>query len=82
MNAFPKNGKSDKARSWIIRFVKFNLVGFTVFLVGTTIYLALFDQLGSWTWLIANGVGGVMQFSLISYLNKKKIGKMFDACHE
>jgi len=70
------NGK-EKVRSWVFRFVKFNIVGFAVFLVGIAVYAGLFSTLGAWSWVVASGVGGVLQFCLISYLNTKKKGKMF-----
>ncbi len=71
--------KFMKAKSWITRFIKFNAVGFVVFLVGTIIYAVFFNLFGFWAWLIANGLGSVLHFSLISYFNKKRLGKMFDS---
>ena len=67
-----------RLKPWIVRFIKFNLVGTVVFLVATLIYTVAFDTFGFWTWLIANGAGSILQFSLIAYLNKKKLGKMFE----
>ena len=72
--------KRKNVKSLILRFVKFNLVGFIVFLVGTVIYTSLFSTFGFWTWLIANGAGSVMQFGLITYFNTKKSGNMFNSC--
>jgi len=69
-----------KAKTWIVRFIKFNLVGFAVFLVGTAIFALAFPSFGAWTWLIANGTGSILQFSLISYFNRKKKGLMFEQC--
>ncbi len=69
-----------KAESWILRFIKFNIVGFIVFLVGTAIYTATFSYMGFWTWLAANSVGSILQFSLIAWLNGTKKGKIFDTC--
>jgi len=71
-----------RAKYWFVRFIKFNIVGFIVFLVGTAVFALAFSTFGAWTWLISSGVGGVLQFSLISYLNKTKIGKMFDSCEQ
>jgi hypothetical protein len=71
-----------KFKSWLIRFIKFNLVGTVVFLVGTVIYIVSFSRFGFWTWLVANSVGGVLQFSLITLLNRTEKGKMFDSCQQ
>jgi len=74
------NTRRKSVKSFILRFIKFNLVGFVVFLVGTVIYTGFFSTFGIWTWLLANGVGSVLQFALISYFNSKKIGNMFNSC--
>ncbi len=73
-----KQAKQERAKAWIARFIKFNLIGFVVFLVGTVIFALIFPFLGAWTWLIANGTGSILQFSLISYFNRKKKGLMFE----
>jgi hypothetical protein len=72
----------ERAKHWLVRFIKFNIIGFIVFLVGTIIFAVTFSTFGAWTWLIASGVGGILQFLLISYLNKTKLGKMFDSCEQ
>ena len=72
----------ERAKKWIIRFIKFNIIGFIVFLVGTAIFASTFSTFGAWTWLVASATGGILQFSLISILNKTKIGKMFDSCEQ
>ena len=77
-----RKGRVENAKSWIIRFVKFNIIGTVVFLVGTVIYVAAFPAIGAWTWLLANGTGGVLQFTLISYFNKKKKGVIFQQCKQ
>ncbi len=69
-----------RAKTWIVRFIKFNIIGFVVFLMGTAIFVAAFPYFGGWTWLVANGIGSVLQFSLISYFNRKKQGQMFNEC--
>jgi hypothetical protein len=66
-------------KSWILRFIKFNIIGFGVFLMGTLIYAGLFSTFGAWSWVVASSAGGVLQFCLISYLNTKKKGKMFNS---
>ena len=75
-----KRTGQQKAKSWIVRFIKFNLVGAAVFLIGTAIFALGFPYFGAWTWLVANGAGSVLYFSLISYFNKKKKGVMFEQC--
>ena len=77
-----RKGWVENAKSWIIRFVKFNIIGTVVFLVGTVIYVAAFPAIGAWTWLLANGAGGLLQFMLISYFNKKKKGVIFQQCKQ
>ena len=68
-----------KVKSLIVRFVKFNAVGFVAFLAGTGIYVGLFGVLGMWSYIVASASGGVLQFVLINYLNTKKKGKMFNS---
>jgi hypothetical protein len=77
-----KKGFGEKARQWLLAFIKFNIVGFIVFLVGTAIFAVSFSTFGAWTWLIASASGGILQFSIISYLNTTKRGKIFDACEQ
>ena len=71
-----------RTKKWVIRFIKFNAIGFIVFLVGTAIFAVAFSTFGAWTWLVPSGTGAILQFSLISYLNKTKRGKIFDSCEE
>jgi uncharacterized membrane protein len=70
------------ALKWLLRFIKFNIVGFTVFLIGTAIFALTFSIFGAWAWLVASGTGGILQFILISYLNRTKKGKIFDSCEQ
>jgi len=70
------------ALDWILRFIKFNIIGFIVFLIGTAIFALTFGTLGAWAWVIASGCGGILQFILISFLNKTKIGKIFESCND
>ncbi len=77
-----KKGFGEIARKWLLAFIKFNIVGFIVFLVGTGIFAVAFSTFGAWTWLIASASGGILQFSLISYLNTTKRGKIFDTCEQ
>ncbi len=68
------------ALDWIVRFVKFNIVGFVVFLVGTAIFAFSFHAFGAWSWVLASASGGILQFVLISILNRTRKGQMFDGC--
>jgi hypothetical protein len=78
----PSNSFLGKSKKWIIRFIKFNLVGIVVFLVGTAIYSVAFSTFGFWTWLVANGTGSVLQFGLIEVVNRTRRGRIFDSCEE
>jgi len=77
-----KQGFAERALKWIARFIKFNIVGFSVFLIGTAIFTLTFRVLGSWAWFLASGTGGILQFILISLLNRTKRGQIFDSCKE
>lgn len=77
MDIYGKN--AVKIKSWIFRFIKFNIIGFGGFLVGTVIYTCLFNTFGAWSWVVASGAGGILQFCLISYLNTKKRGNIFNS---
>ena len=72
----------ERAKKWLFAFIKFNIIGFIVFLVGTAIFALAFSTFGAWTWLVASATGGILQFSLISYLNTTKRGKIFDSCEQ
>jgi hypothetical protein len=69
----------NEQKKWLLRFIKFNIVGFTVFLIGTAIFAFAFRAFGEWTWVVASGSGGILQFILISYLNATERGKIFDS---
>ena len=77
-----KETLGKKSLKWILRFIKFNIIGFIVFLFGTAIFVFTFKTFGAWAWVIASGFGGVLQFILISYLNRTKVGKIFDSCEQ
>jgi len=78
LNSLYLNGNREKLRMWLFRFIKFNAIGFAVFLIGTAIYAVLFGTLGAWSWVPSSAAGGILQFSIISFLNTKKKGKMFN----
>ncbi len=69
-----------RTRTWVLRFVRFNLIGMFVFLIGTIIFAFVFSYFGPWTWLVANGAGSILQFLLISFFNKRKGGIIFEQC--
>jgi len=79
MGESAKKSFEKTALEWLLRFIKFNIIGFIVFLFGTAIFVFTFKTFGAWAWVIASGFGGVLQFILISYLNRTKIGKIFDS---
>jgi hypothetical protein len=79
INMSSEKSFEERAKKWILSFIKFNIVGFVVFLVGTGIFALAFSTFGEWTWLLASGIGGILQFCLISYLNTTKRGKIFDS---
>jgi uncharacterized membrane protein len=72
----------EKSLKWILRFIKFNIIGFVVFLIGTAIFALTFHVLGFWAWFVASASGGILQFILITYLNRTKVGKIFDSCEQ
>jgi hypothetical protein len=69
-----------RALTWAMRFVKFNLIGTIVFLIGSAISTSVFPYFGVWAWFVANSTGSVLQFLLITYFNKKKKGVIFEQC--
>ena len=69
-----------RAITWAMRFVKFNLVGTIVFLIGSAVFTSVFPYFGVWAWFVANSTGSVLQFLLITYFNKKKKGVIFEQC--
>ena len=72
----------ERAKKWLFAFIKFNIVGFIVFLIGTAIFAVAFSTFGALTWLVASAAGGILQFSLINWLNTTKWGKIFDICEQ
>ncbi|MGD0996396.1 MAG: hypothetical protein ABR909_12840 [Candidatus Bathyarchaeia archaeon] len=37
----------ETAKKWLLRFIKFNIVGFIVFLIGTAIFISAFTTFGA-----------------------------------
>ena len=79
--SYVKQIEKKKAETWVVRFLKFNIIGFSVFLVASVVFAMFFPYFGIWTWLIANGFSSVLQFFLISYFNKKKKGLIFEQAY-
>jgi len=67
----------SRVGNWVLRFTKYNLVGMVTFVVGTVVFWLAFNTFGAWTWLIANCFGGILEFSLIDYINKTRNGRIF-----
>jgi len=79
MSEQAKESFRESTMKWLLCFIKFNVVGFGIFLVGTAIFVLAFNYFGEWTWVVSSGSGGVLQFFLISYLNTTKRGKIFES---
>jgi hypothetical protein len=69
-------------KKWVFRYIKYNIIGLTVFAIGTLFFWTLFPFFGMWSWIVANAIGGIVDFSLISYFNRTKKGHMFEGCKE
>jgi len=66
---------------WFLRFIKYNIIGVAVFLVTIALYyLVFYPVFGENAYVIVSIVGGVLQFTLISYFNRTKLGIMFESC--
>jgi len=61
----------------LFQFIKFNLIGISGFVLGTIIYWLMFTNFQMWSWVVANLCGGILQFSLIRFFNKRKKSLMF-----
>ena len=69
-----------RIKKWAWRYIKYNIIGLTVFLINIVLYVIIFPFLGEWSYIIVSVDGGVMEFALITYVNKTKRGIIFDAC--
>jgi hypothetical protein len=75
-----KKSFRDSALNWLLRFIEFNIIGFSVFLIGTAIFVLAFGSFGEWMDMgNLQRLWGVLQFFLISFLNRTKIGKIFES---
>ncbi len=65
---------------WGWRYIKYNIIGLSVFLLNIVIYVVIFNYLGEWSYIVVSVNGGVIEFALISYFNKTKRGVIFESC--
>ena len=63
------------------RYVKYNIVGLTVFALSIALYYGiLFPLLGEPSYIVVSIIGGIIEFSLLTYINKTKKGVIFESC--
>ena len=67
-------------KKWVWRYIKYNIVGLTVFIFNIGIYVTIFPFLGEWSYILVSVDGGIIEFLIISYINRTKKGVIFDAC--
>ena len=68
-------------KKWTWRYIKYNVIGLTVFLLNIVLYyVILFPLLGEVSYIVVSVNGGIIEFTLISYFNKTKKGVIFDGC--
>ena len=68
-------------KKWIWRYIKYNIIGLSVFLLNIVLYyLILFPFFGEQSYIIVSVIGGVIEFTLITYFNKTRKGVIFDSC--
>ena len=71
----------DLIKKWGSRYIKYNVIGLTVFLLNIVIYVIIFPFLGEWSYIVVSVNGGIMEFTLIAYINKTKKGVIFESCN-
>ena len=67
-------------KKWFLRYLKYNILGFAVFALNIAIYVIIFPFLGEVSYIIVSINGGIIEFTLIAYVNKTKKGVIFDGC--
>ncbi|HUJ84926.1 MAG TPA: hypothetical protein VLV84_04905 [Candidatus Acidoferrales bacterium] len=67
-------------KKWGLRYIKYNVIGLAVFLLNIIIYVIIFPYFGEWSYIIVSINGGIMEFTLIAYINKTKKGLIFESC--
>ena len=72
---------NKKGVLWIIRWIKYNIVGSTVFVLNLGLYYLVLFPIFKENGVIPFAItGSLMEYSLIAYLNKTKRGKIFESC--
>lgn len=69
--------KTEKIYKIVVKFVKFNAVGTCVAVVNLGIFALLFNYFGESAILCTYPVGAVIEFTLLSKLNKTRKGNIF-----
>ena len=68
-------------KKYFLRFIKYNLVGVSVFFLNIgiyyTVYYPLFKESAVWPLSIT---GALMEFTALTMVNRTKLGNMFDNC--
>jgi inner membrane protein involved in colicin E2 resistance len=67
-------------KKWCLRYIKYNIIGLSVFLLNIVLFVILFNSLGEWAYIVVSVNGGILEFVLISYVNRKKHGMIFESC--
>jgi len=67
-------------KKWVWRYIKYNVIGLSVFALNIVIYVILFNFLGEWSYVVVSVNGGIIEFALIAYFNKTQKGIIFESC--
>jgi hypothetical protein len=68
-------------QKWVLRYIKYSIIGTAVFLLNIALYyLVLFPVFGRNACIIFSIIGGIIEFTLISYFNRTRRGIMFESC--
>ena len=70
----------EQFKKWASRYIKYNIIGLTVFLLNIVLYVLLFNALGEWAYVVVSVNGGIIEFAAISYFNKTRKGIIFESC--
>ena len=65
-------------KKWLLRYIKYNIIGLSVFLLNIIIYMLIFPFLGEISYIVVSVNGGIIEFALLAYFNSTKKGIMFD----
>ena len=68
-------------QKWGWRYVKYNIIGVLVFLLNIAFYyIVFFPVMGESAYIIVSIIGGIVEFLLITYVNKTRQGVIFESC--